>query len=152
VTKTPDPTENVKALSAAAHIRQDDLRAASDRFNSAQIEHVKELALLRSVYEEKLTIAEAKRIDAIRSVDVNAVAIASEKAAAAAAVLANSVNSSAKNLEEQLKQYVGQINTRLSAVEKSQYEGQGRGGGIKDFIGWIVAGIAIVFYLLNYLK
>jgi hypothetical protein len=122
-----DPTENVIALSVASNIRQDDLRNSSDRFNLAQIENVKELAELRSIYEEKLTIAEAKRIDAIRSVDVNAVAIASEKAAAAAAVLANSVNSSAKNLEEQLKQYVGQINTRLSAVEKSQYEGQGKG-------------------------
>jgi hypothetical protein len=147
-----DPTKNVQDLNEASNLRQDDLRAASDRFNAAQIENLKELVALRAIYEEKLTIAEAKRIDAIRSVDVNAVAIASEKAAAAAAVLANSVNSSAKNLEEQLKQYVGQINTRLSAVEKSQYEGQGRGGGIKDFLGWIVAGIAILFYLLNYLK
>src|SRR5687767_3285545 len=82
-----DPTENVKALTEAAHIRQDDLRKASDKFNQSQIEHIKELVELRASYEEKLAIAEAKRLDAIRAVDVNAVAIASEKQAMAASVL-----------------------------------------------------------------
>ena len=136
-----DPTENVKALTEAANLRQDDLRAASDKFNHAEIEHVKEILALTTSYKEKLTIAEAKRIDAIRAVDVNAVAIASEKQAMAAAVLG-----------EQFKQYVDQINTRLAAVEKSQYEGKGRGGGLKDFAGYIIAAIAILFYLLNYLN
>jgi hypothetical protein len=136
-----DPTENVKALTEAANLRQDDLRKASDRYNSAAIDHVKELFTLREKYEEKLRLAEAKRIDAIRSVDVNAVAIASEKQAMAASVLG-----------DQFKQYVDQINSRISAVEKSQYEGKGRGGGMKDFAGWIIAAIAILFYLLNYLK
>ena len=149
---TIDPTENVKALTEAANLRQDDLRAASDKYNHAAIEHVKEILALTTSYKEKLTIAEAKRIDAIRSVDVNAVAIASEKASAAASLLANSVTSSAKSLEDQLKQYVDQINNRLSAVERSQYEGKGRGVGLKDFAGYIIAAIAILFYLLNYLK
>jgi hypothetical protein len=147
-----DPTENVKALTEAANLRQDDLRQASDRYNAAAINHVKEIVALRSGYEEKLTLAEAKRIDAIRAVDVNAVAIANERSAAAAQVLANSVSSLAATIAEQQKQIVDQINVRISAVEKSQYEGQGKSGGIKDFIGWIVAGLAILFYFLNYFK
>jgi len=129
-----DPTENVKALTEAEARRQDDLRKASDKYNEAEIRHSKELNALRSIYEEKLNIAEAKRIDAIRAVDVNAVAIASKEASAAASVLADS------------------LNKRISAVEKSQYEGQGKSVGMKDFAGWIVAAIAIIFYLLNYLK
>jgi hypothetical protein len=140
-----DPTENVKALTEAANLRQDDLRKASDRYNQSEISHVKELAALRASYQEKLTIAEAKRIDAIRSVDVNAVAIASEKQAMAASVLG-----------EQFKQYADQINTRLSAIEKSQYEGKGKGEGNKASTVLIMAVIAmlitLIFGVLNYFK
>jgi len=122
-----DPTENVKALTEAATLRQDDLRQASDKYNQAEIGHVKEQASMRASYEEKLSLAESKRIDAIRAVDVNAVAIANERSAAAAQVLANSVSSLAANIAEQQKQIVDQINVRISAIERSQYEGQGKG-------------------------
>lgn len=186
-----DPTENVKALTEAANLRQDDLREASDKFNLSQIDHVKEIQDLHMQYKQLLSIAEAKRIDAIRAVDVNAVAIASERATQQAAVLADSVTrsadtlrnlvaSTATNIAEQLKQIVDQFNTRISAVERSQYEGQGkgsvtdpqmailveevrklnsvanqntgRGGGLKDAWALIVAGIAIIFSLLQYFK
>lgn len=138
-TGTPviDPTENVIALTQAESKRQDDLRAASDRFNQSEIQHVKELAALRSEFIKQLAEAEAKRIDAIRAVDVNAVAVASERQAAAATVLANQVAQSADALRtlvattasataEQSRQQLTQITDRLSVVEKSQYEGRGK--------------------------
>lgn len=132
-----DPTQNVLDLVKAGNQRQDDLREASDRFTASEIGHVKEMAALRSEYTNKLAEAEAKRIDAIRAVDVNAVAVASERQAAAATVLANQVAQSADALRtlvattatamaEQQRQSLTQITDRLTVVERSQYEGRGK--------------------------
>lgn len=43
-------------------------------------------------------------------------------------------------------------NERINAVKEQLSKAEGRGLGIKDFGGWIVAAIAILFYILNYLK
>lgn len=135
--KGDDPTVNVIALNEAAVRRGDDLRLASDRLVEVQIQHMKELMAVRASYIDKLAEAEAKRIDAIRAVDVNAVAVASERQAAAATVLANQVASSADALRtlvsntaatiaEQQRQQSSQITDRITAVERSQYEGRGK--------------------------
>jgi hypothetical protein len=126
----PDPTSNVRALVALEVKRIDDLRAAESR-------RVDSEAALRAFYDEKLRDAESKRIDAIRSVDVNAVAVANERANAQAAVLASQVQASAEALRalvastsatvaQQFNQVTAQIQERLAALEKSSYEGQGR--------------------------
>lgn len=132
-----DPTANVVALNEAANKRQDDLRDSERRFFESEVEHVKEMAALRAGYQQQLSEAEAKRIDAIRAVDVNAVAVASERQAAAAQVLANQVAQSADALRtlvsttaaamaEQQRQQMTQITDRLTLVERSQYEGRGK--------------------------
>lgn len=199
---TIDPTENVISLVEAANRRTDDLRDASNKLNEVQYSHlkeivtlesthIKEIVTLRAGYDEKLAKAESERINAIRAVDVGAVAITSERSAQQAAVLANQVsasaetqrnlvNQTAQNIAEQQRQSNEQFNARISAVERAQYEGQGkgsiqdpqmaalieqmtkltqannksegRGGGMKDFIGWIIAAIAIAFTILNYIK
>lgn len=143
-----DPTKNVLQLVEAAVKRADDLAAAEAR-------RVNEIMDLRAEYTEKLSLAESKRIDAIRAVDVNAVAIASERAAAQAAVLQNQVNASAEALRslvattaaaiaQQLSQLTSQFNDRIAALEKSQYEIRGTGAGRKDFYGWIVGGVGAI--------
>lgn len=135
---TVDPTENVISLVEAANLRQDDLRKASDKLNSAEIRHIKEIVTLKAKYEALLREAEQSRINAIRAVDVNAVAISGERSAAQAQVLANQVSSSAEtqrnlvnqtaaNIAEQQRQSNEQFNARISAVERAQYEGQGKG-------------------------
>lgn len=127
-----DPTINVQNLLIAAVQRQDDLREADAR-------RINEVAILRAEYTEKLTIAEAKRIDAIRAVDVNAVAVAAERATAQANVLANQVAASAETLRglvaataatiaKQLSDLTTQLTDRISALEKSQYTISGAGG------------------------
>jgi len=147
-----DPTQNVKDLVEEVVIRLDllreaegrlhtELREADRRYVDAELRHVSEKAELRAAYAEKLEIAEAKRIDAIRSVDVNAVAIANERATAAATVLANQVTQSAETLrtlvaqtaannKQQLDQTTAQLSDRLSSLEKLQYEGKGLSGTI----------------------
>lgn len=147
--KTYDPSENVKALQEASNKRQDDLRLQNEKFLFAEVKHVKELAKLlakhgkenaelRSVYEEKIALSEKGRIDAIRAVDVNAVALANEKQSAAAVILANEVTKSADTLrtlvattasaaEAQQRQLSEQINKRLTDLEKALNESRGRG-------------------------
>lgn len=155
-----DPTENVRGMIDRAVSRIDDLR-------EAEVRRVNEQMMLRAEYSAQLALAEAKRIDAIRAVDVNAVSVANDRATAQAAVLASQVSTSAENLRQlvaatattvaqQLAQVSSEIAERLSALEKSQYESKGSSGGMRDVWGWIVAGIlaliAIGSFALPHLK
>lgn len=157
--KIIDPTANVLSLVDAAVTRLNDLQdAAVGRINdlhntekervndvllehnkhwTSEIQHIKEVAELRAEYQEKLTLAESKRIDAIRAVDVAAVAVAGERAGAQATVLANQVSTSADalrtlvaststTLATQQQAIVQALSERLTALERSQYEGKGR--------------------------
>src|SRR4029077_2125896 len=97
-----DPTANVLALVEAAVGRLDDLResdAVSARENLAlraevlrvQIDGIKDIVALRADYEEKLRRGESQPIDAIRAVDVEAIARAQVVAQTAAGTLAAQV-------------------------------------------------------------
>lgn len=156
-----DPTKNVLDLVGAAVQRLDDLGSATHHFNQrlaeSYIRRIDDLRMaetrriedlrqadnknnaLRAEYHEKLAIAEAKRIDAIRSVDVNAVAVASERATQQASVLANQVAQSADALRtlvattattfaQQQQSLQTQITERLALLERSQYENKGKAG------------------------
>lgn len=154
-----DPTANVGALVEAVSKRQDDLRVASEKLMAAQITHVMETEELRSSYNIKLTEAEARRIDevtnlraeyaerlasaekqridAIRAVDVNAVAVASQRASDQATVLASQVTSTAEALRAlvattaatvatSLQQLSTSLSTRLTTLEQAGYQAQGK--------------------------
>ena len=134
----------------------------------AESQRLSEQMNIRAEHSIQLGVAEAKRIDAIRAVDVNAVSVANERATAQAAVLANQVAASAETLRslvaatantqaQQLVQLTTQLTDRLTALEKSQYENKGSSGGMRDMYGWIFgaiigfAGIAsIVFSLMHH--
>ena len=126
-----DPSANVLHIVEGAIKRLDDLRASEVRMINEKID-------LHIEYIEKLSLAESKRLDAIRSVDVGTVAIASERAAAATAtVLASQVSQSAETLRTlvastaasvaaNLSQVSAQLTDRLALLEKKQYENQGK--------------------------
>lgn len=160
-----DPTENVKALSEAANKRQDDLRQAYEKMfqiqltalndtsklrdeiekersvnnrelREAEIRRIDAEAKLRSEYSEKLSVAEAKRIDAIRVVDVNAVAVASQRASDQATVLATQVAQSAEALRTLVattaatvaasqQQLANTLSARITTLEQAGYQQQG---------------------------
>lgn len=143
--KVIDPTENVQSLVQEVVIRMDALRDADRRHIDAEMKHINGMADLRAFYAEKLEIAEAKRIDAIRAVDVNAVAIANQRATDQAAVLAAQVQASAETLrvqlqqtaaifKQQLDQTTQQLSDRISSVERSQYEGKGTAGSVAPVV------------------
>lgn len=137
----PDPTANVRALIALEVKRLDDIISAehvhSEEMRKAQTLRLDDMATLRAFYDDKLRDAEAKRIDAIRAVDVNAVAVANDRANAQAQVLATQVAASAEALRslvattsatvaQQFNQVTTQMIERVAALEKSSYEGQGK--------------------------
>lgn len=148
----PDPTENVQnlvreviirmdALRESERRREDSLREAERRLAESEIRSVREVMQLRSDHAKELSLAESERINAIRAVDVNAVAIANERANAQAQVLANQVQSSAETLrslvattaasqKQQYDQTTSQLSDRLTALEKLQYEGKGLSGTV----------------------
>lgn len=172
-----DPTKNVLDLVGAAIARQDDLRTVIQGFTQKQFDTTEKLnelrykqtqelaaalankladeAKLRSDYSDRLAIAEAKRIDAIRAVDVNAVAVANERATATATALAKTVADSAlvlsaqvtrqaddlrvlvkttadesnRNLQQQFSAITTQaiaLSTRITSLEQSGAEGKGK--------------------------
>jgi len=136
-----DPSANVLSLVEAAVRRLDDVNQAeqkrNDQLREAESRRVDEQLSLRAEYESKLQIAEAKRIDAIRAVDVNAVAVASQRASDQATVLAAQVAQSAEalrglvattaaNAAASQAQMVNTLSSRLTALEQAQYEGKGK--------------------------
>jgi hypothetical protein len=138
---TIDPTRNVLDLVEASVKRLDDLRDVENRRIEEKIAdektHIREILELNSLYGRELTVAEAKRIDAIRVVDVNAVAVAAERSTQQATVLATQVSASAETLRAlvattattaatQAQQNNTQLSDRIALLEKNQYQGAGR--------------------------
>lgn len=106
------------------------------QINASERRRVDDIVTLRADFNNQLREAEAKRIDAIRAVDVAAVAVAAERAAQQASVLASQVSGSAETLRtlvattataaaEQLRQLSQSFTERLAALEKAQYESRG---------------------------
>src|ERR1039458_3280298 len=117
-----DPTKNVIDILDAAVDRQDDLRTAETRLLDAQIAHTNESARLRAEYDDKLRDAESKRIDAIRAVDVAAVASAAAVVAQQQNILATQVATSADALRLQVAATAlaaeTKLNTALEPIQK----------------------------------
>jgi hypothetical protein len=144
-----DPTENVLALVVAAVKRQDDLRIAAEKFMEAELTHVRLTEALRAEHSRELNDKESNRLDAIRQVDVqngNAAAAAAADAirvlaattAANAEKLRTDLNATAATMAKQTADVaatmaaqqagtVAGITERIAALEKSSYEGIGKG-------------------------
>jgi hypothetical protein len=117
---------------------------------------------LRSEHAVQLAKAESSRLDAIRSVDITAVAIANDRAVASAVVLAAQVASSAETLRTlvaqtaqtvagQLASMSNAINDRIATLEKANYTNTGKDTGGKDVWGYIVAGIAVIVAMASFI-
>ncbi len=161
-----DPTTNVLALVASAIIRVDDLRESESlRINEkfiAESRRIDEQLQLRAEFADKLSVAETKRLDAIRAVDATAISIANDRASAQAAVLANQVSASAEMLRAlvattastqavQLQSLTTQLTDRIALLEKSQYENRGTGSGMRDMWGWVLGGVVALVTIANVL-
>jgi hypothetical protein len=125
-----DPTYNVRMLMDAEN-------SALRELAMSEIRHVEEMQKLHVKYQEQLTVAESKRIDAILKANTDAQATDRERATAQAQVLATQVATSAETLRSlvattaqatatQYQQSHNQIAERVTQLEKARYEGVGR--------------------------
>lgn len=132
-----DPTENVMKLVEAANRRQDDLRHETTVRIDSELRHLKDMAELRAAHSKEMRAAEADRLNSIRQVDVTAVKTEADRALAAIQTLAATTATNAENLRnaltntattiaKQTADTVQQITERIAALEKSNYEGQGK--------------------------
>lgn len=148
--RTIDPTENVKALSAAASLRQDDLRMATDKRIEAELSHLKRISKLRAQYSKEIRDLESRRLDAIRQVDVAATKTEADRALAAIQTLAATTATNAENIRNQMtntaatiakqtSDTVSQITERIAALEKSSYEGAGKQAYADPMLAELVA-------------
>ena len=113
------------SLREAETRRVNDVLAAESRRVDEQAKLREQISALRAVHDADLRLAESKRIDAIRQVDVGAVATATQAAASAAGVLAKGVVDSAEALRTQFAQVTGDQSVRIAALEKVSYQGAG---------------------------
>lgn len=145
-----DPSANVIALVEAESKRHDELRLADkelhelevrriDDLRNAESRRLSEQATAQAVYQGRLDDKEKDRLDSIRLVDTQAVAIANERAGQQAIVLANQVaasaetqrtlvNTTATTIAAQLESKLGPLSERLGKVEQAQYELRGKAG------------------------
>jgi len=150
--KIIDPTENVQnlvkevviridALREAERRHEESLRTSERRLIESEIRSVREVVQLRADHDKELALKESDRINAIRLVDVNAVAIAAERTNQQAQVLASQLATSAEanrslvattaaSQKQQLDQIITPILDRLTALEQQQYKGLGSVGQV----------------------
>jgi len=81
---------------------------------------------LRSMYEEKLRIAESDRIDAIRAVDVGAAAILANQVSASAEALRAQVEATRVTTAQSLAAALEPIQKDIADLRRVQYEQQGQ--------------------------
>jgi hypothetical protein len=144
-----DPTENVKHLVVAESRRQDDLR-------NLAIEGLRSEARIHAQYADKLRDAEAKRIDAIRSVDVGAVSRAADVSTAVAATLAAQVATTAETLRSALSSSLEPIIKDIADLRRVQYEQVGSKAQVVEgrqsnaaVMAAIAFGVTLIFLLLG---
>ena len=134
-----DPSDAVRLLvSESVGSLEKVLTSEIRRLSDALATHVS--------YTREMSANETKRVDALRAVDISAVAIASGKADAQALVLANQVATSAETLRvlvastatavaNELQSVSTQLIDRISLLEKAQYENVGKSGASSTLLG-----------------
>lgn len=122
----PDPTKNVLDLVEAAVLRLDDLRNADGvRFDQDTKWQQRE-ADLRAKHAAEMREAEAKRIDANRAADLAEARLSNERATTTATVLAATQAATAETLRALVANTERATSERISALERSSYEGHGK--------------------------
>lgn len=121
-----DPTANTIAGLAGAVTRLDDLREETDKRYDRELWWTRYVAELRSKHAMELAVAESKRLDANRQVDVTAVGIAAERTRAEVVALATVAKTDAENVRRYTDDTIGRMNERVLALEKASYLGAGK--------------------------
>lgn len=124
-----DPSDNVLALVQAAVKRLDDLRGTESewerRFLEAELKHLRFEMVLRATHAKEMREGESERLDAIRTVDVGAVATAAVAQQIAATALAKTVVDQAEALRSVMDTKFSLMQTTISELQRFQFESVG---------------------------
>lgn len=163
-TNTPviDPTENVKALTEAANLRQDDLRIAMQHRVDLEINHTKEIMELRGAFNREIRELETSRLNSIRQVDIQNQTIAADRALQATQALERTTQANAETLRalvsttsaalaKQTQDTVQGITERIAALERAGYLSSGGQEGKKDTFGAIRTTILFIATIAAFL-
>jgi hypothetical protein len=90
----------------------------------AQAARLESEARLRAEYADRLAVAEAKRIDAIRAVDVNAVAVANQRTSEQATALQTQTTASAEVLRNQVARSAEDLRALVATTASTQLANQ----------------------------
>lgn len=144
-----DPTKNVLDLVAASERRLDDLAAAAEKLSNVKHDHARELISLNAQHASELREAETKRLDAIRAVDTAAATVLANQVSISASTLRDLVATTADAAAKAAAGIYNPLAERISQLERTSYEGSGRGVGMEKFWGWIVGGGALLYAVLS---
>jgi hypothetical protein len=156
-----DPTANVIALTEAANTRQDDLRLVTRELFDAKLETVKvqvqsveKEMLLRSEHTKEVRLLNSMFLEKTREVDSLAAFTAAQRQLTAVETLARQgteeretlrslVESKAQTLASQTAEKATQQDNRIAQLERTSYEGAGKGVGTTKLIGFIFGGCSL---------
>ena len=138
-----DPTKNVLEHVAAAVRRLDDVAILREELSRERTENIRREMDLRAQHAIQMSTAEASRIDALREVDRLETKSATEQARQAAATLQNATEVMAQKLAAIAETIRKELDARVSAVERFQAAGSGRGVGMEKLWALIVGGILL---------
>ena len=144
-----DPTRNVRELVDLNVKRLDDLRVMESRY-------LREIMEIRTENQEKLSLAETARINAIRAVDVGAAAILAGQVAASAEALRGQVEAARQQTAVGLAAALEPIQKDIQDLRRAQYEAQGVKANVTDrrldtntIIAWLVAAAAVAAFVFK---
>jgi len=162
-----DPTKNVLDLTNAANKRQDDLREMYNRYIVAEIgrieetvkrveqlsdlraEHAREVNLIHQSHDREIHKMEQDKLAAFRASDEMARITEANRSLAAIQVVERTLNSTATALASQNAENNVEVNRRLAALEKSSYEGAGKGTGAKNTVAYVVLAVGLLVSLIT---
>ena len=162
-----DPTKNVLDLTDAANRRQDDLREMYNRFIEASIQrleetvrrveqlselradHAREIGAIHQSHDREIHKMEQDKLAAFRASDEAARITEADRSLAAIQVVERTLNSTATALASQNAENNVEVNRRLAALEKSSYEGVGKGAGTKNTVTYAIMAVAFLVSLIT---
>jgi hypothetical protein len=162
-----DPTKNVLDLTNAANKRQDDLREMHNRYIAAKIDqlqetvkrveqvselradHAREVSLIHQAHDREIHKMEQDKLAAFRASDEMARITEANRSLAAIQVVERTLNSTATALASQNAENNVEVNRRLAALEKSSYEGAGKGTGAKNTVAYVVLAVGLLVSLIT---
>jgi hypothetical protein len=162
-----DPTKNVLDLTNAANKRQDDLREMHNRYLEAEfrrleetVKRVEQISELRAEFARDVSVIhqshdreihkmEQDKLAAFRASDEMARITEANRSLAAIQVVERTLNSTATALASQNAENNVEVNRRLAALEKSSYEGAGKGTGAKNTVAYVVLAVGLLVSLIT---